>query len=602
MILSQVPPAVSPLSEEQIQHIDRLVGSLTPVQQAWVSGYLAAAAQAAAPANTAVAPLPSAAATLTVLYGSQTGNAKAVAETLARKAGENALPVTLVDMADYKPNQLKNENHLVIVVSTYGEGEPPESAEKLHAFLASKKAPKLDGAQVAVIGLGDSSYTHFCQTAIDFERRLTALGATVALEHALLDVDYDDAAELWIDSAVTAFEPALKQQTDNNSASIASTAFGGAEPVSIYSRKNPYSAELSVVQKITGRDSTKDVRHIEIALENSGLSYQPGDALGVYFENDHAEVDALIGRAHLNPDAEVASGKRKKRLRQTLVEDVELTQSYPGFVEKYAVATQNTALMALCQDKAALRQYLADRQIFDILREHPAKIGEQALIDCLRPVQARLYSIASSQREVDDDVHLTVALVSDEHEGRERHGGCSGFLCRRAQEGDSVRVFIERNDRFRLPESPETRVIMIGPGTGIAPFRGFLQERDAIGGSGANWLFFGNPHFRQDFLYQVELQNYLKSGLLTRLSVAFSRDQNEKVYVQDRLVEQGEDVYAWLEEGAHLYVCGDANRMAKDVHQALITVLQQHGGYSESEAVAYLTRLRDDKRYQRDVY
>ncbi len=604
MILSDIPQGVSPLTPSQINQVKDLMGSMTPIQQAWISGYMAAAANAAGPI--AVQETVSVEASpLTILYGSQTGNAKGIAADMAAKAKARGLDVKLVNMADYKPTQLKNEKFLTIVVSTYGEGEPPEQAEKLYNFLGSKKAPKLEGVQVAVIGLGDSSYEFFCKTASDFEERLSALGASVITERALLDVDYDDAASAWVDQAVDMFEPELKAVNQAASPALnALTGFGEAPQAvtSIYNKKNPFIAEIGEVQKITGRDSLKDVRHVEISLEESGLQYQAGDSLGVYFLNDSLAVDEVLDLLKISADEPVRVGDEDKPVRQALIEDFELTQSYPGFVEKFAAATGNSILAEIASDKAGLREYLEDRQIYDVIRQNPGDITAQALIDSLRKQQPRLYSIASSQKEVEQEVHLTVAVVEFDTHDNAHLGGCSGFLGRRVEEGDKVRVYVEHNDSFRLPENPEAPVIMIGPGTGIAPFRSFLQDREADGVEGNSWLFFGNPHFTQDFLYQVELQSYLKSGVLSKLSVAFSRDQAEKVYVQDRIVENGAELYEWLQKGAHLYICGDGNHMAKDVHQALLSVVQAHGGQSAEDAEAYLEALRDDKRYQKDVY
>ncbi|MEO0566909.1 MAG: assimilatory sulfite reductase (NADPH) flavoprotein subunit [Pseudomonadota bacterium] len=604
MLTSQIPAGLNPLTPEQSQQMQTLLSSLNPVQQAWISGYLAASANAAAAGATVPAAAPAAeTATLTVLYGSQTGNAKHVAQEVVENAKARGLNAKLVNMADYKPNQLKNEKYVAIVVSTYGEGEPPEPAEKLYEFVGSKKAPKLDGVKVAVMGLGDSSYEFFCQTAIDFEQRLTKLGADVIHERALLDVDYDDHTDGWITGAVDKFELELKATGEVSNVVPMMPGLGAVAPAaSQYNKKNPFTAEVSVVQKITGRDSTKDVRHIEISLEGSGLTYRAGDALGVYFENDPTDVDEVLGLLKLDGAAKVTLGESEKDLRVALLEDLELTQSYPGFVERYAKATGIEALAKLSGDKTATRDYIEGRQIYDIIREHPSAIKPQAIVDALRKIQPRLYSIASSQQEVDEEVHLTLGVIEYNAFGREHLGGASGFLGRRMEEGGDLRVFVESNDNFRLPESGETPVIMVGPGTGIAPFRAFLQDRDASGAEGKNWLFFGNPHFTQDFLYQVELQGYLKSGLLSKLDVAFSRDQAEKVYVQHKILEQGEELYRWLEEGAHFYVCGDAARMAKDVHKALIEVIKTQAGVDQDTAEAYLTKLRDEKRYQKDVY
>ncbi len=603
MLLSQLNAAASPLSQEQVQKLQGLVAELNPIQQAWVSGYLAANANAGAlTGGVAAAPAAGDAPPLTILYGSQTGNAKGVASKLKEQAESRGLTVKLVNMADYKPTALKKEKFITVVVSTYGEGEPPEDAESLHEFLTTKKAPKLDGVKVAVIGLGDSSYEFFCQTAKDFEQRFNKLGAETIFQRADLDVDYDDEAAKWIDGALDAFEPDLKAQQQASGGQVVAMPFAAAPAASQYTKQNPFAAELSVVQKITGRDSSKDVRHVEISLEGSGITYTPGDSLGVYFLNDEALVDEVLTLTQIDASSTVKLGDEELTIRDALIEKLELTQSYPGFVEKYATATGNPELLKLVEDKAAMREYIEPRQIFDIIRQNPAQLEAQTLVDCLRKLQARLYSIASSQAEVEEEVHLTVGLVEFDAFGSEHLGGCSGYLARRAQEGCKVKVFSEHNDNFRLPANDETPIIMVGPGTGIAPFRAFLQERDAREASGKNWLFFGNPHFTQDFLYQVEIQGYLKSGLLTKVDVAFSRDQRDKVYVQDKLRKNSQEVFAWLEAGAHLYICGDANRMAKDVHQALVDIIKENSGKDDEQAEQYLKDLRSANRYQKDVY
>ncbi|KPM75598.1 assimilatory sulfite reductase (NADPH) flavoprotein subunit [Pseudoalteromonas sp. UCD-33C] len=604
MLLSQLNAAASPLSQEQVQKLQGLVAELNPIQQAWVSGYLAANANAGAlTGGVAATPAAGDAPPLTILYGSQTGNAKGVASKLKEQAESRGLTVKLVNMADYKPTALKKEKFITVVVSTYGEGEPPEDAESLHEFLTTKKAPKLDGVKVAVIGLGDSSYEFFCQTAKDFEERFNKLGAETIFQRADLDVDYDDEAAKWIDGALDAFEPDLKAQQQASGGQVVAMPFAAAAPAaSQYTKQNPFAAELSVVQKITGRDSTKDVRHVEISLEGSDITYTPGDSLGVYFLNDEALVDEVLTLTQIDASSTVKLGDEELSVRDALIEKLELTQSYPGFVEKYATATGSPDLLKLVEDKAAMREYIEPRQIFDIIRQNPAQLEAQTLVDCLRKLQARLYSIASSQAEVEEEVHLTVGLVEFDAFGSEHLGGCSGYLALRAEEGCKVKVFSEHNDNFRLPANDETPIIMVGPGTGIAPFRAFLQERDAREASGKNWLFFGNPHFTQDFLYQVEIQGYLKSGLLTKVDVAFSRDQAEKVYVQDKLRKNSQEVFAWLEAGAHFYICGDANRMAKDVHQALVDIIKENSGKDDEQAEQYLKDLRSANRYQKDVY
>ncbi|HEY0923096.1 assimilatory sulfite reductase (NADPH) flavoprotein subunit [Rheinheimera pacifica] len=604
MLLSSLVAQASPLSEQQVSQLQGLVSQLNPIQQAWVSGYLAASAQLAGQLSGQPATAQAAAsASLTILFGSQTGNARHVAEALAKQAQGKGIVAKVVDMAEYKTTQLKNEQYLVIVTSTYGEGEPPENAIGLHNFLFSKKAPKLAGLKYAVLGLGDTSYEFFCKTAQDFDQRLAELGATSVLSRIDLDVDYQAQADSWSNELVTKLEPELKASATPSAQVIAwpgSDATAGS--VSQYSKQQPFAAELYTNQKITGRDSTKDVRHIEISLAGSGLTYQPGDALGVYFSNDPELVRELLLLTAIARDTPVTLSDDKLTVEQALTEQLELTQSYPAFVEKYAAATNNVALTALAADKAALRAYISERQIIDIVRDYPGLLSAQQLVDALRKQQPRLYSIASSQAEVEDEVHLTVGVVRYDAYGQPHLGGASGFLAERLAEGATLKVFVEHNNNFRLPANDDTPVIMIGPGTGIAPFRAFLQQRDANSAAGKNWLFFGNPHFTQDFLYQLELQNYLKRGLLTKLDVAFSRDQAQKVYVQDKLRQHGSEVWQWLQDGAHLYICGDANRMAKDVQQALLDIVQQYGGKTAEQAQAYLDELRVAKRYQKDVY
>ncbi len=595
------PPAV--LNEQQINAITQALQGLNRDQLTWLSGYIAG--MAGAPAGVATAPSAPAgqseAPTLTILFGSQTGNAKGLAESFQGKAEAAGFNSKLVSMADYKPRQLKSETHVVVFVSTHGEGDAPDDAIELHEFLGGKKAPKLPNLKYAVLGLGDSSYEFFCQTGKDFDSRLSALGGTAIIPREDCDVDYDAQAESFAEKLVASLKDELVAAAPAQ-AVAAQTGVAAQPDKPAYTKKAPFAATLLEAQKITGRDSVKDIQHIEISLEESGITYQPGDALGVWFANSETLVDELLSLTKLEGTEEVTVADTQMILREALINKLELTLSYPNFIKAYQQATKSESLAELMEDKATLRTYMADRQIVDIVRDHPGTIDAQALVEALRPLTPRLYSIASSQSEVEDEVHLTVAHVDYEAFGVRHQGGASGYLCDRLAEGGEVNVFVEKNDNFRLPESPDTPVIMVGPGTGIAPFRAFMQERDAQDAQGKNWLFFGNPHFTQDFLYQVEWQGYVKSGLLDKITLAFSRDQKEKIYVQHRLLEHGAQVFEWLEQGAHFYVCGDAMYMAKDVEAALISIIQEHGGKSEQDAKAYLVALRKAKRYQKDVY
>ncbi|USV58442.1 assimilatory sulfite reductase (NADPH) flavoprotein subunit [Aeromonas encheleia] len=591
---------ISPLSGDQQRQLNQVLATLNTQQLAWVSGYLYGLSQSGSQPITGAATSPAAGGSLTILYGSQTGNAKGVASVIQQQAQALGLPVTLISMADYKPKQLKKESHLLVVVSTYGEGEPPESAVDLFEQLKKGKIGKLEGLKFAVLGLGDSSYEFFCQTGKDFDDFLAKAGAERLHELASLDVDYQAAAKAWGEQAVKAIAATLAASGSAGAATASVTgAVQSAVGHSQYHKENPFPARLSVNQKITGRDSTKDIRHIEIDLAESGISYQPGDALGIWFDNDAALVSEVLTLTGLNGDEATSKGP----LRTALTQHFELTRLHGGFITGLADISGNAALKDLAGDKAQVNALVAAAQVVDVLKRFPAKLSAEQLVALLRPLTPRLYSIASAQSEVEEEVHLTVGVVRHpQADGTLRSGGASSYLADRLPEEAEVRVFVEHNDNFRLPTSPDTPVIMVGPGTGIAPFRAFLQERETTGAEGKNWLFFGNPHFTQDFLYQVEWQRYVKSGLLSKISLAFSRDQGHKIYVQDKLREQGAELFQWLEAGAHFYVCGDANHMAKDVQQALLEVIAEHGHKSHEEAEEYLSELRRAKRYQRDVY
>ncbi|MNJ23411.1 Sulfite reductase [NADPH] flavoprotein alpha-component [compost metagenome] len=596
MQLTAPIPTISPLSDEQQRQLNQVLSTLNTQQLAWVSGYLYGLSQSGVQSVATSAAVAAPGGSLTILYGSQTGNAKGVASAIQAQAKAHGLPVTLTSMADYKPKQLKKESHLLVIVSTYGEGEPPESAVDLFEQLKKGKIGKLEGLKFAVLGLGDSSYEFFCQTGKDFDDFLSKAGAERIHELASLDVDYQDAAKAWGEQAVNAVAATL-------SAGAATASVAGSVQQAVghsqYHKENPFPARLSVNQKITGRDSTKDIRHIEINLEESGITYQPGDALGIWFDNDADLVGEVLALTGLSGDETTAQGP----LRAALTRHFELTRLHGGLITGLAEISDNAALKDLAGDKAQVNALVASAQVVDVLKRFPSSLSADQLVKLLRPLTPRLYSIASAQSEVEEEVHLTVGVVRyPQEDGTVRSGGASSYLADRLAEDAEVRVFVEHNDNFRLPANPDTPVIMVGPGTGIAPFRAFMQEREAQGAEGKNWLIFGNPHFTQDFLYQVEWQRYVKSGLLSKISLAFSRDQANKIYVQDRLREAGLELYQWLEAGAHFYVCGDANHMAKDVQEALLDVISDHGHKSREEAEEYLSELRRAKRYQRDVY
>ncbi|KAA0263449.1 NADPH-dependent assimilatory sulfite reductase flavoprotein subunit [Hafnia alvei] len=598
---TQAPPtSMLPLTPEQLAKLQSAIGEFSPHQLAWLSGYFWGMVNQQ-PGTVAVTPAPAAAASITVISASQTGNARRVAEQLRDDLTAAGLGVTLVNAGDYKFKQIAQEKLLLVVASTQGEGEPPEEAVALHKYLFSKKAPQMAGTAFAVFGLGDTSYENFCQTGKDFDARLAELGGERLFDRADADVDFKSAAEAWRKQIVDV----LKQRVPQATAAQTQVSVAGsvAQIVSSpYSKESPLTASLAVKQKITGRNSDKDVRHIEIDLGESGLSYQPGDALGVWYHNDPDLVEEIIGLIWRTGDETVTLNDQTMTLREALTERLELTQNTTVIVEKYAALSRDERLIELLADKHQLQQYAQTTPLPDMIRQAPADLDADQLVALLRPLTPRLYSIASSQEEVGSEVHITVGVVRYEVDGRARTGGASGYLADRLEEDGELRVFIEHNDNFRLPANPQTPVIMIGPGTGIAPFRAFIQQRAAEGAEGLNWLFFGNPHFTEDFLYQVEWQRFVKDGVLSRIDLAWSRDQKHKVYVQDKLREQGAEVWRWIEQGAHIYVCGDANRMAKDVEQALLELLAEHGGMDAEQADEFLSELRVERRYQRDVY
>lgn len=601
------PSLAGPIAGPHLSKLAEAVANLSPTELIWASGFLFGLAQNAggavvtAGSTAVIAPVAAQpTGSLTILVGSQTGNAKGVAESVKAQAEARGVPVSLVAMNDFKPKQLKKETHVLIVTSTYGEGEPPEAAADLHAQLKGNKVGKLDGLQFAVLGLGDSSYEFFCQTAKDFDAFLDKAGATRLQDAAILDVDYRAAADAWASNFLDKLAATL------TTASAAVTVGGSAVVASghsVYDKFNPFAATLSTNQKITGRDSTKDIRHFEINLEGSGITYQPGDALGIWFDNDAAVVAEILALTGLTGNEQVTVSGKAAALSDALTNQFELTRLHAAFITGLAEISSDKKLKKLAADKDETRKLAGKAQVVDVLKRFPTKLAAEQLVSLLRALSPRLYSIASAQSEVEEEVHLTVGVARyPQEDGAVRSGGASSFLADRVQDGGEVRVFVEHNDNFRLPADSNTPVIMVGPGTGIAPFRSFIQERDAQGAEGKNWLFFGNPHFTQDFLYQVEWQKYVKSGLLTKIDLAFSRDQANKIYVQDKLKAKGAEVWQWLQDGAHFYVCGDANRMAKDVHDALVNIVVEHGGKNAEEAEEYVNELRRAKRYQRDVY
>lgn len=583
--------------------LKKIIENYNDKQLAWLSGYLWGRAEKSSveqvlPSTTPPSNMTQAEQKVTIISASQTGNARRVANELSQDIERLGIAVTHLPAGEYKAKKLSQEEILILVTSTQGEGEPPEEALSLYKYLFAAKAPKLTHLQFAVFGLGDASYPKFCQAAKDFDQRFAELDAQRLLVRVDADTDFQTVSTSWRQAVIdklSQLQLSNTQSPTENSTSIAVNS-------SLYHRDNPFIAAVNVNQKITSRDSDRDIRHIELDLSDSDLHYQPGDAVGVWYQNSNELVEEILSITQLAGETPVEHHGQQIALKTVLTEYVELTQNTPIIIEKYAQAVQHPELLTLIGDREALLEMSQTLPLVDMINRYRGKIAAQTFVGLLRPLTPRFYSIASAQDEVGSEVHLTVNVVRYQVDDKIRMGGASGFLANQIADQDQVKIFIEHNDNFRLPDDTHAPIIMIAAGTGIAPFRAFLQQRASQGATGKNWLFFGNPHFISDFLYQVEWQSYVKEGLLTRIDLAWSRDQAEKIYVQDKLIAQASDIWQWLQEGAFIYVCGDAKRMAKAVDLALQQILMTQAQYSQEQAISYLDELRSQKRYQRDVY
>jgi sulfite reductase (NADPH) flavoprotein alpha-component len=588
-----------PLTPAQGDALTRLLEGISAEQLLWIEGYLAGFRAGRFSPPETPQPVAEAKPEITVLFGSQTGNAEKLAQQLRERLVNTGFPVRLESMANYKPAQLKREHYLFVLVSTYGEGDPPDNAQAFHEFLFGHKTPKLEDLKYSVLALGDTSYEHFCKIGCDIDAKLETLGGTRIHPRVDCDVDFEETAETWIASVLSKLEPVGQPR-------LASVQNSADETAPVYSKKNPYPARLLDNIRLTGRGSGKDVRHIELSLEDSGLSFEPGDALGVYVNNWPQRVGELLKSLGLSANTNFVNADGvEKTLELALVKDYEITTITRPFMEKYAALSQSTELAELVKEEnqAAFREYSYGREIIDVVRRYPVSgISGEQLVALLRKLQPRQYSIASSHRANPDEVHLTVAVVRYESHGLQRLGVASSYLADRLAIDNLASVYISSNPNFRLPTNLDAPIIMVGPGTGVAPFRAFLEERETLAARGKNWLFFGDRNFHTDFLYQREWLEHRRKGLLTRLDVAFSRDNAEKLYVQHKLLENSRDLYAWLQEGAYFYVCGDAHGMAPDVHEALIKVIEKEGELNREQALEYVKELQARKRYQRDIY
>jgi sulfite reductase [NADPH] flavoprotein, alpha-component len=588
---------LSPLTEQQLDALSGLTSGLNREQLLWVNGYLQGLLASSAKAEVQIPQLaPKNEKFLKILYGTHTGKSKIIASKLGEVISGRGVSVNIDSMDNYKTRQLASESNVVFIVSTHGEGEPPAMAEDFHAFITGKRAPQLPNLNYSVVALGDKSYKLFCKTGLDIDQALTKLGAKPILPVLKLDVDFEDDAEKWINDFVSIFA-----QTESVSASPASV--GKTELTEIkYSRKNPFKATVIDKVKITGRGSDKEVYHVELSLEGSGISYEPGDSVGILANNPPELVDSILKHSGFTGEEEITIKEGSFSLRDALTEHLELTVLNREVILNYQNKTNNEELLKVISEDQLLDKYLYGHDVLDLLEEFPATLSAQDLAGVLRSFPPRLYSISSSQDAVGEEVHITVATVRYSNKGRSRGGACSTYLADRIEIDSNVSVFIEKNPAFKLPEKEETPIILIGAGTGVAPFRSFLQHREANNQKGKTWLFFGERRFHSDFLYQIEWQKLLKDGFLEKIDVAFSRDQEKKIYVQHRLFEKQKELYEWLNKGAHIYLCGDMKQMARDVQQTLLQIFETQGGLTEEKAIEFMKTLKKEKRFQLDVY
>ena len=610
----------SPFTEGQATQINELLQTLTPEQKVWLSGYLVANQQLTSGTSDTQGSQIGAVSkdtetmlqqneptiqpekrAITLLYGSETGNAQGLAEIFEERLSNIGHNVTLKAMDEFKSKNLKNVEDLFIITSTQGEGDPPDNAAELHEFIHGRKAPKLEGVRFSVLALGDQTYEFFCQTGKDFDKKLEELGAERLYERVDCDVDYEEDAEKWMANVINTIDSAPE---GTQSEQVVSESIKSAKEKK-YSKANPYQAEVLENINLNGRGSNKETRHIEFLLDNFGEEYEVGDCLVVLPQNDPALVELLMSTLGWDPSDQIQISEDGDTisLEEALTSYFEITKLTRPLLQNAAAYFDNEALEDKVQDSEWIQNYIEGRDFIDLLNDFPPEeLEPEDLYQILRKLPPREYSISSSYQSLPDEVHITVGAVRYNTHGRDRSGVCSVQFAERIQPGDTVPIYLKRNPNFKFPKDGDTPVIMIGPGTGIAPFRAHMQEREEYGYKGNTWLFFGDQHFTTDFLYQTEWQEWLKDGVLEKMNVAFSRDTDQKVYVQHRIAEHSKEFNEWLEKGASIYICGDEKNMAKDVHQAIRNVLVKEQNLTEEDAESYLKQMKKDKRYQRDVY
>ncbi|WP_346863022.1 assimilatory sulfite reductase (NADPH) flavoprotein subunit [uncultured Draconibacterium sp.] len=597
----------NPFNEQQLTTLNQLLPGLTKEQILWLSGYLEG--RLAVEGGVAVSPqpaavvLPESSTKLTILYGTETGHSHGLAEKLAQKATNKNINAQVLSMYDFNYKKLKEEENVAIIVSTHGEGEPPDMAEDFYKFVTGTRAPQLEKLNYSVLAMGDKTYKHFCKTGEDIYSALKALGAHSVCSLAKCDVDYDRDAEIWMNNFLVSLLSA--QPAEQASVSTVTSAGIVSEGSSLafdeFSKSNPYMATVLEKVKITGRDSDKEVYHVELSLEGSGLEYEPGDSIGIFAKNPEALVEQILEKTGFNPEQKVDVKEEEITIKDALSHHLEITTLTFDVLKKYQEKVKNPDLAKIINDNKLSDDYLYGHDVLDLLEDFPFEWNANKLAEVLRPIPPRLYSISSSMESVGEEVHVTVSVVRYERKDRLRNGACSSHLADTIEIDDQLPIYVDKNPSFKLPANG-SKIIMVGAGTGVAPYRAFMQHRESLGIKGESWLFFGDRRFSSDFLYQAEWQKLLKSEHLSKLDVAFSRDQEEKVYVQHKLKENQKEVFEWIENGAHFYLCGDMKYMAKDVNKTLLEIIQTQGGVTEEQAEKYVKNLKREKRFQTDVY
>jgi sulfite reductase (NADPH) flavoprotein alpha-component len=573
----------------------------SPEQRAWLNGFLAGLYSGA---DVAPAKAPAPARKIAVLFATQSGTSERLAKKLAKELRQQGHVADLASLETYSPASLAEQTHALVLASTYGEGDPPDSAKSFAESIAMETAPRLDQLSFAVFALGDTSYEHFCKFGADLDARFSALGASRLCDRVDSSVDVDAPFDQW----KTAVFNSLSQTPASPAAAPALplAADAPAAKPHVHTRDNPYLAEVIEKRPLTHEISSKLTVHVAISLAESEVHYEAGDACGVFAQNDPAVVDEILALTQFSPDATVDLPKLgATTLLDALTHHLQPSRLTRKTVQAYAALGDCDKLHHLLAPDAQkqLDTYIYDRSLIDLIEECPGLLTSPSqLIDILPKLTTRLYSISSSPKFHAGELHTTVAVVRYRSHNRDRGGVCSTMLSDRVPVGGRVPIYIQPNKKFRLPADHTAPMIMIGPGTGVAPFRSFLHERRALGATGRNWLFFGERSATTDFLYRDELEGMCSDGHLTRLDTAFSRDQEHKVYVQDRMIEFGAEFWRWLNDGASIYVCGDASRMAKDVDAALHRVVEQHGNKDAESAKEFVQELQEQNRYHRDVY